>query len=393
MGFEPRKPSPEELEEMKKLVEEAMMDGCIGMSTGLVYPPGFYADTEEIIELCKVVAKYDGIYASHVRGDRETQIESAQEFIEIAEKAGISAQLSHIEAKFPKNDPSFQKWKLAMLEEARSRGVDVTADTHEVQWIGVKDIRALLPFPWRTKTAEELYEILKKDGNMREQIKKDMQLDPRDPRARGGPFGLTQQRAWHRVKVYKSNVNKELNGKTIEEIAKIRNKQSEDVLLDLFVEENGKGPSLLLNYIESDMSTTAKHPLVVVPITDLTASNPEDVEGEMFENSPEWLGAFPNAIRKYALEYRYVTLEECIRKMTSLPYRIMKIWDRGIIRPGFWADIVIFDKERIRCKSDLDRPKEYPEGIHYVIVNGEIVVENGEFTGKYPGKILSHQYF
>ena len=149
MGYDQRRPTSAELEKMKALVREAMESGCIGMSTGLVYPPGYNADIEEIVELCRVVAEYDGIYTSHVRGDRETQIEAARELVETAERAGIPTIFSHIEAKYPKHSPAFQRWKLSMLEEARTRGADIMADTHEVTWTGVPDVRWILPFPWR----------------------------------------------------------------------------------------------------------------------------------------------------------------------------------------------------------------------------------------------------
>jgi N-acyl-D-amino-acid deacylase len=387
LGYDARKPTETELAEMKQLIRESMAAGCIGMSTGLVYPPGYHATTEEIVELCGVVAEYDGIYTSHVRGDRETQIESAQELLDVAEKASIPTVFSHIEAKYPKHSPSFQKWKLAMLEEARSRGIDITADTHEVTWTGVADVRWILPYPWRVMNGDELVEVLR-DPNERQKVIADFNLSPYDPRAKGGPFGLTQSGAWNRVKIYRSKVRRELEGKTIREIAKEQEKPPEEVLLDLFVDDGGTGPFLLLRYIESDLSTTAAHPLVAPVMTDLFCSNPEDKEGDAFELIPEWLGIFPDFLKRFVLERRYVSLEEGIRKITSMPLRMMRIWDRGIVRPGFWADLVAFDAELLDVGSTLETPRKHPEGIEYVFVNGRVVVEKGEYTGSYPGKLL-----
>lgn len=387
VGYENKPLTEADRTKMKRLIRESMEAGCLGMSTGLVYPPGFNATVEEIVELCGVVAEYDGIYTSHVRGDRETQIESAQELLEVAEKAGIPTIFSHIEAKYPKHAPAFQKWKLGMLEEARSRGIDITADTHEVTWTGVADVRWILPFPWRVMAAEELVAVLR-DPAERSKVAADFNLSPYDPRAKGGPFGLTQSGAWHRVKIYRCESNKELEGTTIREIGMLRGKPPEEVVLDLFVEDEGRGPFLLLRYIESDLSTTAAHPLVVPVMSDLFCSNPEDKPGDYFELIPEWLGVFPDFIRRFVLDRRYVSLEEGIRKITSLPLRMMRIWDRGIIRPGFWADLVAFDPELIGVGSTLENPRRHPPGIEYVLVNGQAVVEKGEYTGRYPGKLL-----
>ena len=387
MGYDSRKPSEAQIEAMASHVQESMESGCRGLSTGLVYPPGLHASPEEIVELCRVASRFGGVYASHVRGDRETQIESTQEFIRTAQEAEIPGILSHIEAKYPYNDPSYQHWKLAMMEEARSRGIDVTADTHSVRWIGIPDIRGLLPFPWRTRDPQTLLGDLE-DPQTRARVKKDMCLDPRDPRARGGPFGLTQRRAWHRVVVYRCPSNPISEGKRIDEIASERDRTPEDTIIDLYVEERGNGPFLLLAYIESDMPTVTRHHLVVPAMTDLFASNPENCPGDTFDLFPEWLGVFPDYIRTCVLDSRYVPLEEGIRKITSLPMRMMGIWDRGIIRPGFWADLVVFDTERLRCGSSLSRPKGPPEGIEYVLVNGEIVVCRGDCTNTRPGCVL-----
>jgi len=378
---------PAELEEMKRLVEDSMKAGAFGLSSGLVYPPGFYATTEELIELCKVVHKYGGIYTSHVRGDRETQVESTKEIIEIGRKAGLPVNISHIEAKYPKHNPAWQRLKLSMMELARDEGIDITADTHQNENCVVYGIRALIPYPWRIWTDKKLREALRKAEN-REKLKEDMQMDPLRPEARGGPFGLTQQRAWHRVEIYDSKVYPGLRGKTIEECARKEGKEPEDFLIDLYLAEEDGYPALVIHYIESDIPTVASHPLVILPQTDGQAQDPSALPEMKVNLTPDWLNYFPRAIRLYALEHRYVPLEQLIRKMTSFAMQRYQIWDRGLLRPGYWADIVVFDKEHIRPGGSFYDPNHYPEGIDYVFVNGEIVVEKGSHTGALPGKAL-----
>jgi N-acyl-D-amino-acid deacylase len=180
------KVGPVELNDMKELVEDCMKQGAFGLSTGLVYPPGFNSTTEELIELCRVVREYGGIYTSHVRGDRETQIASVEEVIEIGRRARIPVHISHMQAKYPRHDPAWQRLKLSIMEIAREEGVDITADTHENDPI-TYGLKPLVPYPWRTWTDDKLREALKNPEN-RQKLKADMQMDPLRPEARGRPI-------------------------------------------------------------------------------------------------------------------------------------------------------------------------------------------------------------
>jgi N-acyl-D-amino-acid deacylase len=388
LGYEDRNPSDDELAEMKQLVRVSMEQGVFGLSTGLVYPPGFYSDTAELIELAKIVAKYGGLYATHVRGDRQPQIVSLEEAIGIGQEAGVAVQVSHLATKYPLNVPEYQKVKMSMMELARGNGVDITTDTHHMsQWWSRSVLPGLSPFPWRVMRPAELAELLK-IPEKREEFKNDLHLDPWDRRARGGPFGITQDRGWHLVKLYVSELNRELEGKTIEEIAKIKGADPEDVLIDMFIQEGGRGPIMLNKYMECDIPTLAPHPLVVFPVTDGCAIDIEKQPPNNFQLAPQWLGEFPLVLEKYVREERVLSMEKAIRKMTSLPARRIGIFDRGIIAPGMWADIVIFNKENIRNRGTVEHPMRTPQGIDYVIVNGKIAATDEKHTGVLAGKVL-----
>lgn len=376
-----------ELDEMKRLVEDCMKQGAYGLSTGLVYPPGFNSTTDELIELCRVVQKYGGIYTSHVRGDREAQVASTEEVIEIGRKANLPVHISHIQAKYPKHNPAWQRLKLSMMEVAREEeGIDITTDTHENEPI-VYGLKPLTPYPWRTWSDEKLRESLRNPDN-RKKLKEDMRMDPLRREARGGPFGLTQQRAWHRVDVYESKTRPELRGMTIEQCARKQGEEPEDFLIDLYLAEKEDYPALVLHYIECDNPTVASHPLVILPQTDGEAQDPAAIPKGKVSLSAYWMNYFPKAVRDYALEQRFLPLEQLIRKMTSFAMQRYQIWDRGLLRPEYWADIVVFDKERIRPGGSLYDPNQYPKGIEYVFVNGQIVAEEGTHTGALPGKVL-----
>lgn len=388
LGYEDGKPNEDEMAEMRQLVRESMEQGAFGLSTGLVYPPGFYSDTEELIELVKVVAEYGGLYATHVRGDRRPQIVSLEEAIRIGREAGVPVQVSHLATKYPLMIPGYQRVKMSMMELAREEGVDVATDTHHLsRWWTYSSLPGLSPFPWRVMRPAELAELLRRPEK-REELKRDLQLDPWDRRARGGPFGLTQARGWHRVKLYASESNRELEGKTFKEIAEMKGVEPEDVLIDIFIQEEGRGPKILVNYIECDIPRLAPHPLVVFPATDGQAVDIEKQPPDTFQLGPQWLGMFPLALEKFVREDRVLSLERAVRKMTSLPARRIGLYDRGVIAPGMWADVVIFDKDKIRNRGTVEHPRRTPEGIDYVIVNGQVAVKDGEQTGVLAGKVL-----
>jgi len=392
MGFRADSPSESELNEMKKLVAEAMEAGAFGLSTGLVYPPGRYAGTWEIIELCRVVARYGGIYASHIRGERETIVEAVKEAIRIGEEAGVPVQISHHPAKIGGWGKS--KETLKLIDEARSRGLDVTCDLHPYT-AGSTGLSSLLP-PWvqeggATKIIERL-----RDPEIREKVKEDM---IREPVPGPGPCGLVKRGMWDKLYLVNCSKHKEFIGLSFDEIARRMNTDPFTAYFKLLIDERARGSVLGFYYNEEDIRRVLRHPSSMIgsdgyalaPYGPLSA-------GKMH---PRSYGTFPMVIRKYVKGIsreelmddsgaKVLRLEEAIRKMTSLPAQKLGLFDRGIIRPGFWADIVIFDLEKISDKATYLEPYQYPSGIEYVIVNGEVVIEHGEHTDRRPGRVLRH---
>ncbi|MCD6530155.1 D-aminoacylase [Candidatus Bathyarchaeota archaeon] len=384
MGYEDRPPSEEELEEMKRIVAQAMEDGAFGMSTGLDkgLVPGCFTTTEELIEVARVVAKYGGFYASHIRNRQERIIEAAKEAIRIGEEAGIPVQISHYNPRYPDDDKMPECLKL--LDEARRRGIDVTCDaippTLENGWhwaVGVLATQVLPNWAYEgglEKTLERL-----RDPKTREKMKKD-----NDPL-----WGVCKEGRWDRVKILQCEKNPELRGKTIQEIAEMKGVDPLDAAYDILLAE-GKG--LTKVYIlgtstrEETVYQVLKHPACSIQ-SDRRVHAPYGPLAKVM-TEPLAYGCFPRAIQLLVKEKKLLTLEDAIRKMTSLSARRMELRDRGLLREGFWADITIFDFKRIRERGTLEKPAQYPEGIEYVIVNGEIVVDKGEHTGKLPGKVL-----
>jgi len=381
LGLENKKPTVDRLEEMKSLVAEAMEHGAIGLSTGLAYPPSGFAGTEEIVELARVAAKYGGIYATHVRGMAHPIFEAVEEAIEIGEKAGLPVQLSHVNLGPPTwgRVPELMK----RVEEARTRGLDVTADTlvHNESVFGRG---SLLP-NWASEGGlERLLERLS-DPETREKIKKDTRLYGD---SRGGSVAscLMQNGDWDKLWV---TFPKRLLGKTLAKVAEIRGlKDPYDALLDLILEEKGNVRGVTEPYFQEDVDYTVGHPLCM-PETDGRPIAPSG-DPALPPMHHRTYGAFAKMLGWYVRDRDIITLEEAIRKSTSFPAQRIGLKDRGLLREGMWADITILDPETIRETGTLENPAQYPEGILYVLVNGQIVIDKGEHTGALPGRVLRH---
>lgn len=393
MDFEAREPSLSELEDMKIILKESLEHGAFGISSGLVYAPGRFAKTEELVELCKIVAKYNGLYATHIRGERETIIDALNEAIYIAMKSGVKLQISHHPPKIGAYGKS--KETLKIIEEARLIGVDVLCDFHPYI-AGSTSLSALLP-AWVQEGGSSRIIARLKDPDTRVEIKKDM---IREPIPGPGPCGLIKRGMWDMIILSNCKVNKDLIGKSFHEIAKLKGKDPFEVYFDILLEEDLIGNIVGFYYNEDDVRNVASNPYSMVG-SDGYALAPYGVLSEE-AGHPRSYSTFPMVIRKYVrgesrsdLNYdcgeRIMSLETAIMKMTSMPASRLNIHDRGIIKTGFWADIVIFDYHRIRDLSTYVNPQVYPIGIEYVIVNGKIVVESGKHTGLKPGRVLRHK--
>ena len=381
MGFEERRPTNAELQEMKNLVEEAMRSGAFGMSTGLIYPPGIFSETTELIELSKVVAKYEGVYFSHIRGEGATLLEAVKEAITIGEEAGLPVQISHHKAAGKVNWGKTVE-TLKMMEEARERGVDVTFDQYPYS-AAMTTLATLLP-PWAheggmEKTLERL-----RNPSQREKMRKDIEQGILGWQNWIGDCG------WDNITVSSvvTERNKPLEGKNLAEIAALRKKDEFTALCDLLLEEQGNATMVMHAMNEEDVRRVMKHHLQMIG-TDAWSVAPYGVLGGG-KPHPRFYGTYPRVLGKYVREEKVLTLEEAVRKGTSFPAQRLQLEDRGMIREGFWADLVIFNPARILDKATFTDPHNYPEGIEYVLVNGEVVLEKESHNGKLAGKILKH---
>lgn len=392
IGLEKRASTNDELEKMKSLIVEAMQAGAFGMSTGLVYPPGRFADTAELIELCRVVAKYGGIYTSHIRGERETLVDAVKEAIEIGEKSGVPVEISHHPAKIGAWGKS--KETLRLIDEARARGVDVTCDLHPYI-AGSPGLSTLLP-PWVQEGGVENIVKRVSDAETRARIRKDM-IEEKIPGP--GPCGLVKRGMWDKIILVHAEKNKDLIGKNFAEIAKLRGVSAFDAYFDLLIDENASGAVVGFYYNEEDIRRVLKHHASMIG-SDGYALAPYGVLGEGMKH-PRSYGTYPMVFRKYVrgetrkdLRYddgkKMLTLEEAVRKMTSLPAQKLGLRDRGLLREGMWADIAVFNPNTITDKATYLKPYQYSVGIEYVLVNGKTVIEKGKHTGALPGKALRH---
>jgi N-acyl-D-amino-acid deacylase len=381
-----------ELERMKVLLDEAMQAGAFGMSTGLVYPPGCYASTDEIIALGWVLARYHGLYATHIRGERETILQGVAEAIRIGREAGIPVQISHNAPKF--GAPCDANGNLSLVEQARNRGQDVTVD-NDVHTDLAPALTGGLPQHIQTQSATEIAASLR-DPVKRSEIRKEI-IDDRKPAF--GPVGLLKHGQWQRVTMLHAPNNPEVIGKTIQIIAQERSQDPFDTYFDLII-ENGHEAEAIFDYIdEVNIRILLQHPAVMIS-SDGQVLAPYGFLNDPPPYSPCSYGEFPGVLERYVRDKPVLTLQEAIRKMTSFPAQRLGLRDRGVLRPGAWADIVVFDLDHIRDRATNlyphsypfeNYPHRYPEGIDYVFVNGVMVVDGEEHTGALPGIVLRHR--
>jgi N-acyl-D-amino-acid deacylase len=377
LGVEARKPSPAELDEMKRLLAEAMQQGAMGLSTGLVYAPSSYSTTEEIIELAKVAAQYGGFYASHVRGMAHQIIAAVAEAIEIGKQAGLPVQISHLNAGYP----SWGKVPelIGMIETAKANGQDVACDTllHDQS---VFSGGSLLPAWANEGGMGRLLQHLG-DPSTRQRIREEI-LTFGDKRGGSVAACLIQDGQWDKLWVIEPY---RLNNVNLAQLAEIMGKPNPfEALFDLLLEEKGKVRGISRPYSQDDIDEILRYPWCM-PETD---GYPTAPNGKMLPLHYREYGAFAHLLGSYVRERGVLTLEEAIRRSTSLPAWRMGLRDRGILLPGMWADIVLFDPQKVKETGDPLHLTCFPQGIEYVLVNGQVVVEQGEHTGALPGKIL-----
>ena len=383
LKFDNRDPNEEELAKMKGMMETAMLNGAMGMTTALIYPPSSYAKTPELIEMAKVAGKYGGIYASHMRGEGKELVQSVDELIEIAEKGGLPGEVFHFKAAYKPGWGKLMGEAGKHIEAARARGVDVAADLY-VYTAGGTGLEATIP-SWAHEGGEEA--LLKRlaDPAIRAQLKKEQKTG--SPgwwniiEAAGGWKGVVLVNA-------QNPENAKYQQRSIADIAKELKKDPADVAMD-FVAQAKTGRVLAIYHMmsEQDIETALRFPWTSIG-SDAGTAEKFGGDDALGLPHPRAYGNFPRVIAKYVRERRALSLEDAIRKMTSWPATRMRIADRGLIREGMWADAVVFDYEKIQDRSTYEHPDVTPDGIDYVLVNGAVVVDHGKHTGARPGKVI-----
>lgn len=379
IGFENREPTQQELEQMKELVRQAMQQGALGLSTSLVYAPAVYAKTTELIELAKVAAEYGGIYASHIRDEGDKEMQAILEAGDIGREAKIPVQIWHLKVSGKRNWGTMPEI-IKQINILRKSGIDMTADLYPYV-AGATGLGATMPGWALEGGSAKLLERLKDPmtrGNIRAQLESD-KFDRQNFYRDSGPEGILISN------IYSPNL-KQYEGKRLSEIANEQKKHPIDALFDLLVADSARTGAIFFMMNEEDVKIALAQPWTSFN----TDYNGVATDGplSMGKPHPRTYGAFPRILGKYVREENLLPLEEAIRKMTSLAANRVGLKERGILKPGFYADVVIFDPAKVIDKATFENPHQYSEGIEVVIVNGQPVWENGKFTGNLPGKVL-----
>lgn len=372
MGLEDKKPTRGELNKMKLLLSRAMEEGAYGMSGGLVYTPSCYADVNELVELSKVVRQFDGLFAVHIRSSGNRLIQAVKEVIDVAKKSGVRLQISHHKACGKKNWGKV-KATLKIIDKARSEGIDVACDQYPYLATS-QGLDSEIPIWAREGGSQKLVARIK-DKHLRDRIKKGMEH---------------RREEWDNVTIslVGSRKNKRFEGKSVSEIAESKKKDPRAVVLDLIAEEKNAVMSINFLMCEENLSIILRHSVAAIA----SDGSSYATYGVLSRGKPHprSYGTFPKVLGEYSKKKKILLLEEAVRKMTSLPAQRLGIKDRGLIREGMYADIVIFNPKKIIDRASYARPHQYPQGVEYVIVNGKIVVEREKHTGALAGKVLRH---
>lgn len=373
-------PTPEQLEKMKALVRDAMRDGAVGVSTSLMYAPAPYAKTEELIAFASEAAKFGGIYATHMRNESDIALEAIDEAVRIGREAHIPVEIWHFKSAGKKNWGRMPEL-VARVNQARAAGVDVEADTYAyTAWFN--SMSAFVP-PWAHDGGDaKLIERLR-DPATRARIRRDMETPSKDWDNEWDEISGPQDVM---IGVVQNPELKKFQGKRLSEVAEALQEDAMDALFDLLIEDKAFTECAVFGMSEPDVALALQQPWVSID-NDSSGTSPEGILGEEHPH-PRAYGTFPRILCKYVREEKKLTLEEAIRKFSALPAQRMRFTDRGVLKQGMWADVVVFDPERIRDLATFDNPNQLSQGMEFVLVNGIPVIENGKMTGALPGKVL-----
>ncbi len=380
IGFDDRPPTPQELDQMRELVRKEMEAGALGIGTSLIYPPAFYAKTDELIELCKVAAKYKGKYISHMRSEGNQLLEAFDELLRIAREAKIPAEVYHIKAAGQKNWPKLDEF-LSQIEAARKEGLNIRANMYTYTAAGT-GLDACFP-PW---TEDGGYEALFKrlrDPATREKIKAEVKIDSDKWEnlylGAGSPDKIL-------LAAFKSDKLKSLTGKTLAEVAKMRGKDPIDTAMDLVAEDESRIGTIYYVMSEENVKKELAKPWISFG-SDEASQAPE---GPFLKSNPHprAYGNFARVLGKYVRDEKVITLPEAIRRLSALPASNLGLDHRGFLKEGMFADVVVFDPATIADHATFEKPHQYATDVKHVFVNGVQVIKDGEHTNAKPGRAL-----
>ena len=380
VGFDNRPPTPAELEQMKQLVAAAMKDGALGLSTSLQYVPARFAKTDELVELAKVARQYGGIYATHQRSEANALDESLAEVFQIARQARIPVEIWHLKTAYKKNWGRMPE-VLAKIKQARAQGLDITADIYPYI-AGSTSLSACLP-PWALEGGTEKMLGRLKDMRIRQRLKEEITTDRKDWEniylGSGGASGV----------LIGSVVNRDLEamqGKRVSQIAEEQGKEPLDALFDLILADHGQTGAIYFMMSEDDMRSAMQSPFVSFCTDSGARANDGPLAGS--KSHPRGWGSYPRILGRYVRDEHLLALEQAIHKMTGMPAKRVGLSDRGLLFAGSYADITIFDPRTVIDRATFEMPNQHPEGIKYVIVNGQVSVDDGQRTAALAGRAL-----
>ena len=379
VGYDDRPPTDEELDRMRALVRQAMEEGALGIGSSLIYAPAFYAQTDELIELSKVAAEYDGMYISHMRSEGNALLESIDELLTIAREAGIRSEIYHLkaagEANWDKLDTAISK-----IEAARTQGLEITADMYNYT-AGSTGLDAAMP-PWVQEGGYDAWAERLQDPEIRERMRHEITT----PTNEWENLMLAAGSEGTLLVEFKNPALREYTGQTLADVAEQRGTSIPDTIMDLVIEDGSRVQVVYFLMSEENIKQQLKLPWVSFS-SDAGSMAPE---GVFLNNSthPRAYGNFARLLGKYVRDEKVISLEEAIRKLTSLPASNLRIQGRGQLSPGYFADIVVFDPTSIQDHATYEEPHQYATGMHHVWVNGTRVLADGDHTGAMPGRVV-----
>ncbi|MBK8021997.1 MAG: D-aminoacylase [Chloroflexi bacterium] len=379
-GFDDRPPTPAELETMRGLTRQAMLEGAMGVSSALIYPPAAYSKTDELIALAQVAAEYDGLYISHLRSEGNTLFEAFDEFLTILRASGIRGEIYHLKVMGQRNWDKLDEW-ITRIERAQNDGLSITADMYPYP-AGATGLDSSVP-PWAHEGGRAALNVRLTDPETRARILEEMRVESTE---------------WENMRLHTGSADKVLltgfatdalrryTGWSLAQVAAERGTTPEETILNLLVEDNSRIDTVYFTISEANLRRQLALPWVSFCSDELSVAP----EGLFLKSNPHprAYGAFARVLGKYARDEGVLSLTEAIRRLAALPAEVLRIGDRGQIQPGYFADVVVFDPDKIQDHATFAQPHQYATGMQHVFVNGVQVLAHGEHTGALPGRVV-----